>query len=234
MTGSLFGQWPVDNFWRALRWSHYPVGMRRGTKRILGLALAGALVLSGCSGEDAEGPDETELSLPPVESDDSGGDETGSGSGVLDLGSMSNEELLAEAERTYQGMLRELETVRTSESGDYMQLNQWVTDHFRTVVSDLMDEYLPEGYRAHGTAELLWIQLSTGHASSESEIFANVCLDNTPIRVFDEENADVTNPEANEVSSATVRLVLSDDETRLLVDWERQLEESETRECSLD
>ncbi|WP_293699770.1 hypothetical protein, partial [uncultured Agrococcus sp.] len=77
--------------------------MRSGSKRIVGLMLAGVLVLAGCSGEDTAPDDAAEpsLSVPPVETE-----EVSNGDGdVLELDLMSDDELLAEAERAYQGFL---------------------------------------------------------------------------------------------------------------------------------
>lgn len=213
-----------------------PGGERRRIAGVLaaGVLVAGVLGLSACADGDPEETGEPDISLPPTESIDNGNGQSNGGGDVLDLESMTDEELLAEVERSYRGLLDELNSVRASESMTYDDLDEWVTDHFRTVVRDMMEEYVPEGYEIRNTAELMWIQLSTEHVASESEVFANVCLDNTPIQVYDSAGVNVTSDETSQVSTATVRFVPSESATHLVIDWERGLEESESRTCSLD
>ncbi|HIY67292.1 MAG TPA: hypothetical protein H9830_13565 [Candidatus Agrococcus pullicola] len=194
--------------------------------------LAGALALAGCSGEDTV-PDDTadpSLSVPPVENE-----EVGEGDGdVLELDEMSDEELLAEAERAYQGFLDDLEELRSLGSNDYMSLTSWATESYLRGVERIYVTDFPEGITVSGAQRLLGIELSQpDDDQAAGTLNATVCLDNTSLIFTDQDGEQVIQPDAPERSAGVVTFLLSEDQAHLQIDQEELLTEVSEELCVL-
>ena len=165
----------------------------------------------GCAGEDATVPSETmELPTPPPSEMPE----------VLDLEAMSDEELLAEARRSYQGWLDDVEEMRASGSDNYLALDEWTTANYRDTIQGIFDVHLPDGAYIEGAQSLIGVELAKQQSGDEGAVEVNICLDNTTADYFDAEGTDIKREDAPDTSVGSATLLLSPDETRLLIDSE--------------
>ncbi|MGO3229702.1 MAG: hypothetical protein ACTJHM_01695 [Agrococcus casei] len=169
----------------------------------VGVMAAIAVSAIGCAGEEPTEPSETiELPTPPPSE----------ALAVLDLETMTDEELLAEARRAYQGFFDDVEDMRASGSDNYLALDEWTTEDFRLNVQEDFDEYLPEGVKAEGVQDLLGMELV---GLSGSEVLTYACLSNETVTYVDSdgETVELRNEPGDSVGEIT--LVLSPDESKL-------------------
>ena len=139
---------------------------------------------------------------------------------VLDLENMTDEELLAEARRSYQGFLADVEEMRAAGSDDYMSLDEWTTENFRETVQEIFDVHLPEGAYIEGAQRLIGMELAGTQPNDDGDVEVNICLDNTTADYFDADGDDIKREDAPATSTGSVVLVLASDNTKLLVDAE--------------
>lgn len=169
----------------------------------------------GCAGQEAPEPSETAIELPTPSPSET--------AEVLDLESMSDDELLAEAERAYQGFLDDVEEMRAGGGDDYLSLDEWTTEAFRESVQEIFDVHLPDGAVVAGAQRLLGIELSSEQPTETGRVQVNICLDNTTADYVDADGNDIKREDAPKTSTGSAVFVLSSDATRLLIDSETKM-----------
>lgn len=180
-------------------------GMSVRRRAVIGLLAVASLVLTGCAGDGPdEDPGESQITLPPEESTPS------SAETVLDLETMSDDELLAEAERAYQGFLDDLGRIREDPAPDYTSLTTWATDSFLQGVQEVYGENLPSGFTVEGAQQLLGIELAETSADDQSDVEVLVCVDNTTVVIRDSDDQRVQREGSVDRFWGRVHLVTAD------------------------
>ncbi|MGO3134921.1 MAG: hypothetical protein ACTIJ7_02050 [Agrococcus casei] len=188
-----------------------------------GLMATIAVSAIGCAGEDATVPSETmELPTPPPSEMPE----------VLDLEAMSDEELLAEARRSYQGFFNDIEEMREAGGSDYTSLTEWTQPEFASAYNESMNSALPDGYSVYGSQEILGMELTNDEFLGGEEVLVNVCVSNNSIQIFDASGKDTTKENPNSTATGEVQFQLSDDKTRLLIWSERDSHEGLEALCN--
>ena len=176
----------------------------------------------GCAGEEPTEPSETmELPTPPPSE----------ASAVLDLEAMTDEELLAEARRSYQGFFDDIEEMREAGGSDYTSLTEWTEPEFAQAYDESMNSSLPEGFSLHGAQTILGMELAEGEWDSAEQVRANVCVSNDDVRVLGPSGEDATGKERGSKSLGEIEFWLSADGTRLVVRSERSLDDAMESLC---
>ena len=195
--------------------------------RLGGLLAAASLLVVGCAG-DADEIDESEspLTVPPPTS------ESPTADAVLDLETMTDEELLAEAERAYQGWLDDMETTHEAETDDYLQIDTWATRDFLTHIQEVYVDNRPDGYQFSGVQTLVDIKLIDRPDIDASRYVATaVCLDNSTLHVRGADGEEFDWDSGSPYSSGETYFAVSDDGTRLRIYSELQLEDEDEFPC---
>lgn len=150
---------------------------------------------------------------------------------TLDLASMTEEELTAEALSAYRGMLMELKHLRMEDEPNYDALRSSSTPEFADRLESAIQGAIPEGHILRLAPEVVWIELSDT-PPSDTAVWTHICVDTTTIIEFDADGEEVASRDAPDALVSTVTFVLSDAADRLLVDSEQPLDEPLDRECA--
>lgn len=179
----------------------------------------------GCAGDTPAEPSDSELTLPTQTASESETD------APLDLESMSDEELLAEAERAYQGFLDDVEELRAEGGTDYMSLTQWTTEEFRERFHTTYTDSVPEGTAVDGVQNIIGMELTSQDTWANNEVRVDMCLDNSPLTLVTDSGEVVDTSDGPPTSDGVIVLELSEDTTHLVIAKELESTESSKALC---
>lgn len=188
-----------------------------------------ALSVVGCAGDDPAEPSDSTVELPSTSSTESATD--GTDGATLDLESMTDEELLAEAERAYQGFFDDVAELRDSGGTDYTTLDEWTEAEFRIAYDESMNELLPEGFTIQGAQKLLGMELASVNSEPEPAVLVNVCVSNEDVTIVGPDGENATSEERSIITGGEIEFWLSDDATHLVVRSERGVDDVEQSLC---
>ncbi|MGO3650335.1 hypothetical protein [Agrococcus casei] len=185
--------------------------MRWRALATVGVMAAIAVSAIGCAGEEPTEPSASmELPTPPPSE----------APAVLDLKTMTDEELLAEADRSYRGFLDDVREMRAAGSSDYMTLTEWATEGFSEQFYTTYTETLPSGTHIEGTQEIVDIALTSKNDWKREQVRVSVCIDNTSLELVTDSGEVLDTSNGPDTSDGVLVLEMAPDGTKLLISRE--------------
>ena len=188
-----------------------------------------AVAIVGCAGDEPVEPSDTAIELPTPSDTATTTEPTDE---VLDLESMTDEELLAEAERTYQNWLDDVEEMRAEGGEDYLSLDEWTTADYRATMQRIFGEDLPPGTTVEGVQGILGLELVEEQPDDPNLLDSYICLDNTTTSFTDEDGKSIKRPDAPKTAAGIVQFEVSPDRSKLLIAKETSIDEVDPDLCA--